>query len=292
MTVNCPKCSTENTRDSRFCKTCADALTGTPDTGVTLTQTLTRPIQELSPGALFAGRYQIIEDLGQGGMGHVFKALDTRTGEKIAVKVLRSGLEADGRTLERFSHELTAARRISHRNVCRMFDLGEDGGRLYITMEFVPGRGPQEHPPDDGGDEPGPGRGPGRPDLRRARRGPPPGRRPPGPQAGQHPGRQGRPRPDHGFRHRPERPLAGDHRHGDHGRDAGLHVPGADRRPGRGRPLGPLLDGRHALRDGRRAACPSRATRRWPWPQAQDRAAARSEVGRPRACPEISPRSS
>ena len=139
MTVNCPKCSTENTRDSRFCKTCASSLTGTPDTGVTLTQTLTRPIQELSPGALFAGRYQIIEDLGQGGMGHVFKALDTRTGEKIAVKVLRAGLEADGRTLERFSHELTAARRISHRNVCRMFDLGEDGGRLYITMEFVPG---------------------------------------------------------------------------------------------------------------------------------------------------------
>jgi len=139
MTVSCPKCSTENTRDSRFCKTCAAALTGAPDTGVTLTQTLTRPIQELSPGALFAGRYQIIEDLGQGGMGHVFKALDARTGEKIAVKVLRAGLEADGRTLERFSHELTAARRISHRNVCRMFDLGEDGGRLYITMEFVPG---------------------------------------------------------------------------------------------------------------------------------------------------------
>jgi tetratricopeptide (TPR) repeat protein/TolB-like protein len=139
MTVNCPKCSTENTRDSRFCKTCAASLPGTPDTGVTLTQTLTRPIQELSPGALFAGRYQIIEDLGQGGMGHVFKALDTRTGEKIAVKVLRSGLETDGRSLDRFSHELTAARRISHRNVCRMFDLGEDGGRLYITMEFVPG---------------------------------------------------------------------------------------------------------------------------------------------------------
>ncbi len=139
MTVACPKCSTENTRDSRFCKTCAASLTRTPDTGVTLTQTLTRPLQELTPGAMFAGRYQIIEDLGQGGMGHVFKALDTRTGEKIAIKVLRTGLEADGRTLERFGHELTAARRISHRNVCRMFDLGEDGGRLYITMEFVPG---------------------------------------------------------------------------------------------------------------------------------------------------------
>ncbi len=140
MTVTCPKCSTENTRDSKFCKTCATSLTAAPEAGVTLTQTLVRPIEELSPGALFAGRYQIIEDLGQGGMGHVFKALDTRTGEKIAVKVLRAGLEADGRSLERFGHELTAARRISHRNVCRMFDLGEDGGRLYITMEFVPGQ--------------------------------------------------------------------------------------------------------------------------------------------------------
>jgi tetratricopeptide (TPR) repeat protein/TolB-like protein len=139
MPVTCPKCETENTRDSRFCKTCATPLPGTPPTSATLTQTIERPLQELSPGALFAGRYQIIEDLGEGGMGRVFKALDTRTGEKIAVKVLRAGLEADGRTLERFSHELTAARRISHRNVCRMFDLGEDRGRLYITMEFVPG---------------------------------------------------------------------------------------------------------------------------------------------------------
>jgi serine/threonine protein kinase/Tfp pilus assembly protein PilF len=139
MTVICPKCSTENTQDSRFCKTCAAALTPAPDSGATLTQTLARPLQELSPGALFAGRYQIIEDLGQGGMGRVFKALDTRTGEKIAVKVLRAGLEADSRSLERFSHELTAARKISHRNVCRMFDLGEEGGQLYITMEFVPG---------------------------------------------------------------------------------------------------------------------------------------------------------
>jgi tetratricopeptide (TPR) repeat protein len=139
MTVTCQKCATENTRDSRFCKTCAMPLAGTPPTSATLTQTIERPLQELSPGALFAGRYQIIEDLGEGGMGRVFKALDTRTGEKIAVKVLRSGLEADGRTLERFSHELTSARRISHRNVCRMFDLGEDRGRLYITMEFVPG---------------------------------------------------------------------------------------------------------------------------------------------------------
>ena len=139
MSVTCPKCETENTRDSRFCKTCATPLPGTPPTSATLTQTIERPLQELSPGALFAGRYQIIEDLGEGGMGRVFKALDTRTGEKIAVKVLRAGLESDGRTLERFSHELTAARRISHRNVCRMFDLGEDRGRLYITMEFVPG---------------------------------------------------------------------------------------------------------------------------------------------------------
>ena len=71
MTVVCPNCSTENTRDSKFCKTCATSLTGTPDTGVTLTQTLTRPVQDLSPGALFAGRYQIIEDLGQGWQGIV-----------------------------------------------------------------------------------------------------------------------------------------------------------------------------------------------------------------------------
>jgi len=69
----------------------------------------------------------------------VLKVLDTRTDETIALKVIRAGIESDPGAVERFAHELTAARKITHRNVCRMYDLGEDGGRLYITMEYVAG---------------------------------------------------------------------------------------------------------------------------------------------------------
>ena len=138
MSLPCPKCGTGNSDDSRFCRSCATPLPGgTPADAVT--QTRLYPADDLWPGALFAGRYRIIEDLGRGGMGRVLKALDTRTNEKVAIKVVRTDLESDARAAERFSHELTAARKIAHRNVCRMYDLGEDGGRLYITMEYVSG---------------------------------------------------------------------------------------------------------------------------------------------------------
>ncbi len=88
---------------------------------------------------MFAGRYQVIEELGHGGMGRVYKVLDTEIKEKIALKLLRPEIALDKETVERFSNELKLARKISHRNVCRMFDLGKAEGTTFITMEFVPG---------------------------------------------------------------------------------------------------------------------------------------------------------
>jgi len=97
------------------------------------------PVHELSTGSTLAGRYQIIEELGAGGMGFVYKVFDTDIKEKIALKLLRPEIALDRETVERFSNELKLARRISHRNVCRMFDLGKAEGTTFITMEFVPG---------------------------------------------------------------------------------------------------------------------------------------------------------
>ncbi|TFG42986.1 MAG: serine/threonine protein kinase [Syntrophobacterales bacterium] len=90
-------------------------------------------------GSTFAGRYQVIEELGHGGMGRVYKVQDTDIKEKVALKVLRPEITLDKETVERFSNELKLARKISHRNVCRMFDLGRAEGTTFITMEFVPG---------------------------------------------------------------------------------------------------------------------------------------------------------
>jgi len=97
------------------------------------------PVHELTTGSTFANRYQVIEELGHGGMGRVYKVFDTDIKEKIALKLLRPEIALDKETVERFSNELKLARKISHRNVCRMFDLGKAEGTTFITMEFVPG---------------------------------------------------------------------------------------------------------------------------------------------------------
>ncbi len=72
-------------------------------------------------------------------MGRVYKVQDTKIGEKIALKLIRLEAGLDKRSLERFSNELKLARKIRHKNVCQMFDLGEDQGTRYITMEYVHG---------------------------------------------------------------------------------------------------------------------------------------------------------
>ena len=104
-----------------------------------MTETLQAPVRELTTGSTFAGHYQVIEELGHGGMGRVYKVQDTDIKEKVALKLLRPEISLDKETIERFSNELKLARKISHRNVCRMFDLGRAEGTTFITMEFVPG---------------------------------------------------------------------------------------------------------------------------------------------------------
>jgi serine/threonine protein kinase/thioredoxin-like negative regulator of GroEL len=102
-------------------------------------ETLRMPVQELTTGATFGGRYQIIEELGKGGMGKVYKVFDAKIQEKVALKLIRPEVAADPETIERFSNELKLARRVRHENVCGMFDLGEWEGAHFITMEYVSG---------------------------------------------------------------------------------------------------------------------------------------------------------
>ncbi len=94
----------------------------------------------LAVGERFAGRYDIQELLGSGGMGVVYRAFDREVGEAVAIKALRPELGGiDPTLLERFKQELRLARRITHRNVVRTYDLGEVDGVYYITMELVRG---------------------------------------------------------------------------------------------------------------------------------------------------------
>jgi len=97
------------------------------------------PIEELSTGSMFAGRYQIIEELGRGGMGKVYRALDKKLNEEVALKLIKPEIASDKKTLERFSNELKIARKISHRNIGRVYEMMEEKGTHFITMEYVPG---------------------------------------------------------------------------------------------------------------------------------------------------------
>jgi eukaryotic-like serine/threonine-protein kinase len=93
----------------------------------------------LQPGQKLAGRYEIIETIGSGGMGIVYRAMDLELSEPVAVKTLRPEFVSDSTALARFKSELRLARRISHRNVIRTHDLGETNGMYFITMEYVEG---------------------------------------------------------------------------------------------------------------------------------------------------------
>ena len=97
-------------------------------------------MQRLAAGSLLAGRYRILELLGVGGMGMVYRAADERLGLTVAVKVLRPDLGSDRRWLDRFQQELVLARQVSHPNVVRIHDIGNDGDLVFLTMDFVPGR--------------------------------------------------------------------------------------------------------------------------------------------------------
>jgi serine/threonine protein kinase/tetratricopeptide (TPR) repeat protein len=135
----CPKCHSENPDTQRFCGGCGTPLPLPKDHPPVVTETLQTPVHELTTGSTFAGRYQVIEELGHGGMGRVYKVQDTKIGEKIALKIIRYEAGLDAMNLERFSNEIKFARKIRHKNVCQMFDLGEDKGTRYITMEYVHG---------------------------------------------------------------------------------------------------------------------------------------------------------
>jgi HEAT repeat protein len=116
----CPSCGAENETGADVCIAC----------GVQLA---------LGPGDVIAGRYEVDMVIGEGGMGLVYKARDRVLDEVVALKVLRPGFAVNAEADRRFRSEIKLARKVSHRNVCRIHEYGEDGGLRYLSMEFVDG---------------------------------------------------------------------------------------------------------------------------------------------------------
>ena len=162
--MQCPACQTENAATAASCMKCSTPLPlsdqtlggtvsgGTPSSGTTPRGTANWSVVVTPPpgvpyaqgaelmGTKLAGRYEILELLGQGGMGAVYKARDMELERFVALKLIRPDLANNPEILRRFKQELILAREVSHRNVIRIFDLGQADGFKFITMEFVEGR--------------------------------------------------------------------------------------------------------------------------------------------------------
>jgi hypothetical protein len=118
---------------------------GIPDDDLTIraTRTLGPPTpagtSRFAPGSIIAGRYRLVAMLGRGGMGEVYRAEDLTLDQPVALKFLPEGVAASPDKLAQFHNELRTARQVSHKNVVRLYDLGDANGRRFLTMEYVDG---------------------------------------------------------------------------------------------------------------------------------------------------------
>lgn len=151
--MHCPTCNFDNPAGTQRCQKCNADLDATlvhvspASRAIDLDQTLVTPTPGLTstPGTItlgtaLGGRYQIVRMLGEGGMGAVYEARDLELDRVVALKVIRPEFASNAEILNRFKQELILARQITHRNVTRIFDLGQADGIRFITMEFVRGK--------------------------------------------------------------------------------------------------------------------------------------------------------
>jgi serine/threonine-protein kinase len=156
----CSSCGTDVPISGRFCAACGAPASNTDDLATLDFATATSPLpprhasatssrpsssaEYLSegrflPGRLLASRYRIIALLGKGGMGEVYRADDLTLGQPVALKFLPDEAARDQSLLDRFKNEVRIARRVSHPNVCRVYDVGDIESHTFFTMEYVDG---------------------------------------------------------------------------------------------------------------------------------------------------------
>lgn len=140
-TVQCPQCHSSITDDSRFCNRCGHYVVDKADT-----LTYTPPLEQIlddhlgfSPGDMFGPRYRIIEEIGRGGMGRVYKAKDQELDITVALKMIRSAYSSNPRFIQRFREETLLSRSISHENVIRIHDIGDVDEIKFISMDYIKG---------------------------------------------------------------------------------------------------------------------------------------------------------
>lgn len=163
--TSCPQCHRESPTGAQFCSACGSSLQGTsplPTLAEGIDSDATNAWQpsasdrealgnggprpdgqagdrDIATGTLLIDRYRVLNRLGRGGMGTVYRAEDLKLRQDVALKFLRDELAGDERAISQLVNEVRTARRISHPHVCRVHDIGEISGQTFISMEYVDG---------------------------------------------------------------------------------------------------------------------------------------------------------
>lgn len=137
--MRCSQCQFENPADTSFCGKCGSRLKIPADLSIPYTLTIQNRSIGFAKGTLIAGKYQILEELGRGGMGVVYKAEDTKLKRTIAIKFLSPDLLGDLDHRARFLREAQTASALNHPHICTIHEVGEEEGKPYIAMEYVAG---------------------------------------------------------------------------------------------------------------------------------------------------------
>ena len=138
--MRCPNCRFEAASDSRFCPQCGAPVGRAGDGALSETRSMSTPPGARQPGTFVGGRYRILGTAGEGGMGVVYKAEDTKLRRTVALKFLPSAIALDPEAKERFLREAQAAAILDHPNICPVHEIDEAEGEMFLTMAFVEGR--------------------------------------------------------------------------------------------------------------------------------------------------------
>lgn len=136
--TSCLQCHAENPRGSQFCSRCGTRISSLE--GLSLTRTISPFPAGVAKGESFAGRYEILDELGRGGMGIVYKASDTKLRRIVALKFLPAELTVDPETKDRFVREAQAAASLDHPSICTIHEIDEADGRPFISMAYIEGQ--------------------------------------------------------------------------------------------------------------------------------------------------------